>query len=139
MVFEAEKSDVMASRVPYTMDELVAKFLELKGNAEALTKEQDAAMKPYKEAMATIKNFLLLKLDEQGETSVKTKSGTAYVSSGFTPKVSDRGVLLDHVREHEHWDLLDIGVLLDPVKEFLDKSGGKAPLESRSKHGEDAT
>jgi hypothetical protein len=34
---------------------------------------------------------------------------------------------LEHVREHDEWGMLDIGVLLEPVKNYLDKSGGEPP------------
>jgi predicted transcriptional regulator len=115
------------SQVPYTMEELIRKYREIEADAEALVKEQAEAMRPYTEGMKTIKNFILLKLDEQGEKTVKTHAGTAYISSGPKPKVDNRNALLEHVREHDAWDMLDIGVLLNPVKDFLDKSGGEPP------------
>jgi hypothetical protein len=115
------------SQVPYTMEELVKQYRALEADAEALGKEQAEAMRPYTEAMKVIKNFVMLKLDEQGEKNVKTHAGTAYISTGLKPKVDNRDVLLEHVREHDGWGMLDIGVLLDPVKDYLDKSGGEPP------------
>jgi hypothetical protein len=114
------------SQVPYTMEELIKQFHMVKADAEALGKEQAEAMKPYSDAMNTIKNFVLLKLDEQKETSVKTRVGTAYISSGIKGKVDNRDALLEHCVEHG-WGLLDIGVLLEPLKEFIDQSGGEPP------------
>ena len=115
------------SQVPYTMEELVKQYRALEADAEALGKEQAEAMRPYTEAMKVIMNFVMLKLDEQGEKNVKTHAGTAYISTGLKPKVDNRDVLLEHVREHDGWGMLDIGVLLDPVKDYLDKSGGEPP------------
>ncbi len=115
------------SQVSYTMEELVKQYRALEADAEALGKEQAEAMRPYTEAMKVIKNFVMLKLDEQGEKNVKTHAGTAYISTGLKPKVDNRDVLLEHVREHDGWGMLDIGVLLDPVKDYLDKSGGEPP------------
>jgi len=115
------------SQVPYTMEELIKQFHMVKADAEALVKEQAEAMKLYSDAMKIIKNFVLLKLDEQKETSVKTKVGTAYISSGIKGKIDNRDVLIDHVKEHGGWDMLDIGVLLEPLEDYLDKSGGKPP------------
>jgi len=115
------------SQVPYTMEELIKQFHVVKADAESLAKEQAEAMKPYTDAMNTIKSFVLLKLDEQGEKNVKTHAGTAYVSTGLKPKVDNRDALLEHVREHDGWGMLDISVLLDPVKDYLDKSGGEPP------------
>ena len=114
------------SQVPYTMEELIKQFHMVKADAEALVKEQAEAMKLYSDAMKVIKNFVLLKLDEQKETSVKTKVGTAYISSGIKGKVDNRDALLEHCVEHG-WGLLDIGVLLEPLKEFIDQSGGEPP------------
>jgi len=115
------------SQVPYTMEELIKQFRMVKAEAEALGKEQAEAMKPYTDAMNTIKNFVLLKLDEQKETSVKTKEGTAYISKGIKGKVDNRDALIEHVKEHGGWGMLDLGVLLEPLEEFIDQSGGEPP------------
>jgi len=124
---ENHQKDPDTSQVPYTMEELIKQFRALKTDAEALAKEQAEAMKPYTSAMDTIKNFVLLKMDEQGAQNIKTDEGTAYISTGLKPKVDNRDALLEHVREHDVWGMLDIGVLLDPVKDYLDKSGGEPP------------
>jgi hypothetical protein len=59
------------------MEELVKQYRALEADAEALAKEQAEAMRPYTEGMKVIKNFVMLKLDEQGEKNVKTHAGTA--------------------------------------------------------------
>jgi len=119
--------DVSPSQVPYTMEELIKQYRQIEAWAESLAKEHVEAMRPYTEGMKVIKNFVMLKLDEQGEKNVKTHAGTAYISSGLKPKVDNRDALLEHVKEHDAWGMLDIGVLLDPVKDYLDKSGGEPP------------
>lgn len=115
------------SQVPYTMEELIRQYRMLEADEKELVKEQAEALRPYVEGKMFIKNFILHILDQQGEKSVNTSAGTAYISSGPKPKVDNRDVLLEHVREHDAWDMLDIGVLLNPVKDFLDKSGGEPP------------
>lgn len=111
----------------YTIAEMIKQYHLLKADSEALAKEQAEVMRPYTEGMKVIKNFILLKLDEQKEKSVKTNAGTAYISTGIKPKVDNREALLEHVKEHNAWSMLDIGVLLEPVKDFLDASGGEPP------------
>jgi hypothetical protein len=115
------------SQVPYTMEELIKQWHILKDAAEALAKEQAEAMKPYAEALKAIKIFALLKMDEQKQKNVRTKSGLAYISTGMKPKIDNRDVLIEHVKEHGGWDMLDIGVLLEPLEDYLDKSGGAPP------------
>jgi hypothetical protein len=116
----------MSSEVPYTMEELIKQYRVLEADALALAKEQAEAMRPYTEGMKTIKMFALLKMDEQKQKNVRTESGLAYISSGIKGKVDNRDALLEHCAEHG-WGLLELGVLLEPLKEFIDQSGGEPP------------
>ena len=111
----------------YTDAELIARYHELKAALDAICAEQELVTKPYNDALNAIKGAMLARLQEQGHQNVKTDEGTAYQQTTMSVKVDNRDALMEFVRQNNRTDMLDIGVLKDPVKDWLDTHDGVAP------------
>jgi hypothetical protein len=107
--------------------QLVQKYIELRDTVDAFTKCYEDKVKPYKEAMETIANAMLGRLNDQQTQSVKTEHGTAYVSTLMSAKVVDRDTFINYVMSHEAFNLLTSNVAKDAVKEFMENSSGQLP------------
>jgi len=110
-----------------TSDQLVAKYIEYRDFLEAKTKEFNEAMKPYQDAMVLIQNTMQQRMNDAGETSVKTAAGTAYKSSTLSVKVADRQTFYDYIFADPATSrqmaevFFTANIAKDAVKEFLDQ------------------
>ena len=108
--------------------QLVAKYLELKAHVAAKTEVFDAEIKPYKDGMATIENALLALLNARDADNTKTENGTAYKSTILNVKVVDQQAFLKFCLEQGgSAEMLNIGALKEPVKEWIEETGAPPP------------
>ena len=108
--------------------QLVEKYLAFKAHVAARQEAFDAEIKPYKDGMATIENAFLQRLNERGADNTKTDAGTAYKTTIRSFKVIDQPALFRFVAEQGgSLELLDIKVLKDPVKDWIEKTGELPP------------
>jgi hypothetical protein len=106
-----------------TANELVAKHKENKEWLAAAAVDYEKHIAAVKKEQAAIENQLFEMLQALGgsKQSLKTDSGTAYISVITTPKVSDRDEYLTAVMDNYYtWGagLLQVGA---PKKEALDE------------------
>jgi hypothetical protein len=110
-----------------------------------MKKEFDAKKRPINEAMQTLADVMLIKLNQRGAQNSKCKGlGTAYKSETLTVGCDDREKFLDYVREHAAWDLLTTNVAKDALKEVIKLTGRppdgitvKPKIEVRFRRGND--
>jgi hypothetical protein len=108
--------------------QLVEKYLQLKAHVAARSEAFDAEIKPYKDGMATIENALLALLNERGADNTKTENGTAYKSTLLNVKVVDQAAFLKFCLEQGgSTEMLNIGALKEPVKEWIEETGNPPP------------
>jgi len=108
--------------------QLVEKYLALKAKVASMTEAFDAHVKPYKDGMATIENALLALLNERGADNTKTENGTAYKSTLLNVKVVDQLAFLKFCTEQGgSMEMLNIGALKEPVKEWIEETGNPPP------------
>jgi hypothetical protein len=110
-----------------TIGALVEKHNELLAYVEAEQAAFDERIKPYTDALATIKGAALAHLQEQGQQNAKTEFGTAYQSTIMSVKVDNPAIFLDFIREQGLWTMLQVGALKEPVREFLDTTSRPPP------------
>jgi hypothetical protein len=89
-----------------TMDQMVAKYVELRDRRAALKAEFSEADGELKGMQEKIEKWLDIQMNELGVTSVKTTAGTAYTSHVESTKVADWQAFLDFVMEERAFDLL---------------------------------
>jgi hypothetical protein len=108
--------------------QLVEKYLALKAKVASMTEAFDAQVKPYKDGMAMIENALLALLNERGADNTKTENGTAYKSTLLNVKVVDQAAFLKFCTEQGgSVEMLNIGALKEPVKEWIEETGNPPP------------
>lgn len=107
--------------------EIIGKYIEYR---DFLAKRQEAfdlEIKPYQDAMTVLSGAMQLSLINQGEESVRTEAGTAYLSTTLHARVKDREALMNFIRESDEFDLLTAAVSKDAVKAYLDEHQGALP------------
>lgn len=107
--------------------ELIAQYIKLRDFVQAQEKVLEETLKPYKVGMETIANAMLARLNEQDTQSVKTTSGTAYISTVVSAKVIDRDAFINYVMLHKAYGLLTSNVAKDAVKDFIEENGANPP------------
>lgn len=111
----------------FTDADLIAKHNEILAEVERIEGEQKLVLQPYKDAIGAIKAAMLERLQAEGHQNVKTEEGTAYQQTTMSVKVDNRDELLNFVSVNNRIDMLDIGVLKEPVKDWLDTHDGVPP------------
>ena len=108
--------------------QLVEQYLKMKAHVASRQETFDAEIKPYKDGMTVIENAFLDRLTERGADNTKTDAGTAYKSTIRSFKVVDQSALFRFVTEQGgSLELVDIKVLKDPVKEWVESTGKLPP------------
>jgi hypothetical protein len=109
----------MCVELPNSAEELVKMYIAIRDEKAELKAKQAEAMKPYDDALYRIERKAMEVLETFQSESIKTKAGTMYRSTRTSAKVTDRQALLDYVKEHDDFDLLDIKANKTAVDEFL--------------------
>lgn len=93
----------------YSDEAIIAKYLELRAQREAIENKHKLELMPIKDAMNILENVMGAILADRGEKNSKTEIGTAYTKGIFTVKVTDRNAFLNYVfNELEDIELVDI-------------------------------
>lgn len=109
------------------VDDLVAKYVELRDLKSEMKKGLDAKLKPINKAMEQIEAALLKTSIATGIDSFKTGSGTAYVATQTSASIADWDTyqaFLNELPEEERWY-------------YLDKRANKTAIEQYKNDNED--
>lgn len=115
------------SDAQFTPGDLIAKYREIRDKKEALEKAQKEALKPYKDGLETIANYLLKLMHEQNVTSFKCEHGTAFQKTTMSVHTADKEALFKFVEETGSFDLLTAAVSKDTLQVFLDEHNDTPP------------
>lgn len=118
---------IVGGDVLYTIGQMIAKFSELKTEAERIAEEHEKELKPYQDGMKTIQGAILLELQTQNLQNFKSDKGTAYQSTTMSVKVDNRDEFLNFITSKGYWSMASIGAYADPVKDYLDTHNGVPP------------
>lgn len=110
-----------------TIDAYVERYVALRDTVKAIAAEHAEALAPYEQAMQAIAGEVLRFLNETGQDSAKTPSGTAYKSHKLSAKVVDREAFMAFVFEEHRDAFLIAGVAKEAVKDFMDANAGQTP------------
>lgn len=73
----------------YTVDQVVAKYIELRDKKAEMAAEQKVAMEPISQALEQMEAWLLAKMNTDGVDSFKTQSGTAFKARTSSVSMQD--------------------------------------------------
>jgi hypothetical protein len=112
-----------------TDDALIAEYIRIDDFVKQETKRFGEHLAPHRARMEEIANQLLSILNERKSDSTKCDSGTAYKSTLLNVKVEDQEKFLDLCLEDwdTRGDMLQIGVLKEPIRRWMDSHEGKPP------------
>lgn len=96
-----------APDVQTKVDTRVAQYIKLRTLKESMTAEFEQRVGKVTSLMEAISGELQAALDAVNATSIKTKYGTAIVSTRYSASLSDAHGFMNFVIAGQHWDLID--------------------------------
>ena len=90
------------------VDELVDKYIKLRDKKASIKAEYDAKIEEYDKMLDGLESLLLNTFNETGMDSVKTASGTAYVTTRTSASVADWDAFFNgYILQNEAWEMLE--------------------------------
>lgn len=89
------------------MDELVAKYIELRDKKAEFKKEYEAKVADTDRLLGKIEAVFLQKFNAEGTDSIKTAAGTAFKSSRSSASVADRDAFFAYIKANDAYELLE--------------------------------
>ena len=86
-----------------TTDKVIENYIERRNSI----KELEDRISELKALQQKCEQWLLTKLDEDGETSKKTAHGTVYVKVSESVTVADQDMFLNWVKENDAWECIE--------------------------------
>jgi len=100
-------------------DDVVAAYMKLRRQKEQIENEVKDRTKAIKEKMDKLEAWLKTQMDEQGLTSVKTKHGTAFLTTTDYANVADWDAILDFVRKNDAFEFLEKRISKIAVRDHI--------------------
>ena len=108
--------------------QMIAQYLKLRDKKEALTKDFEASLKPYNEALQAIEGAVTLELDNLGIDNIKVQGvGTAFRKKTVSAKVADREMFFDFVFDGRRENFLTSHVAKEAVEEYIEANNTPPP------------
>lgn len=114
-------------KVPPTAEKRIAQYVAVRDRIEDLKEKQAAEMKPLLDLQNLLSGWLQQHLETTGAESVKTSSGTAYISTRFTASLADPDAFMKFVIEQHKFELMDRRANATAVKDYVQENGGLPP------------
>lgn len=109
------------------VDQVISAYLTLRSQKEAIEAETKDKVKGIKAKMEKIETWIKTQADEQGVTSFKTKSGTAFLTTTDYANVADWDSVLEFIRTNEAFDMLEKRVSKTAVRGYIDMNKAVPP------------
>ncbi len=107
---------------------LIAQYIKLRDKVEAMTKEFDESLGPYRNAMQAIEGQVTIEMDGLGVDSIKCNGvGTAFRKTTTSVKVADRDAFMDFVFDGRREGFLTSHVSKEAVEEYIDSHQSPPP------------
>jgi hypothetical protein len=111
----------------FTVEHVVGTYMKLRRKKEALEAETKAGLDEIKVKMGKLEAWLMQKADDEGVTSFKTDSGTAFVTTTDFANVADWDAVLTFIKDNEAFDMLEKRVSKTAVRGYMDANGSVPP------------
>lgn len=109
------------------VDDVVATYMKLRSQKEAIEAEVKDKVKGLKEKMEKLEAWIKEQADAQGVTSFKTKHGTAFLTTSDYANVAEWDAVLDFIRTQEAFDLLEKRVSKIAVRGYIEANKAVPP------------
>ena len=105
----------------FDIDAIVKKYVDLRDSIDAINKETKARVAVLEEAQGALASVLMKLAKEQGVSSFKTDSGTAFIQTKTYAGVADWSRTIEYIKANDAYYLLNKAVNKTAVKEYIDK------------------
>jgi hypothetical protein len=109
------------------VDDVVATYMKLRSQKEAIEAEVKDKVKGLKEKMEKLEAWIKEQADVQGVSSFKTKHGTAFLTTTDYANVAEWDAVLDFIRTQEAFDLLEKRVSKIAVRGYIEVNKAVPP------------
>lgn len=109
------------------IDDVIAAYVKLRDQRDALKKEQAAALAPFNEKLYKLELWLQRQLQDSGQQSAKTPSGTAFLQTDTSVTVEDFEAVLSFIRDTNLWQMLEHRVSKSVVTDYIESTKQMPP------------
>src|ERR1700758_4669632 len=110
-----------------TIDQVIAAYVKLRDQKEALKKRHAEEMAPLNDNIYKLGLWLQKTLQESGQTSAKTASGTAFLQTDRSVAIEDWPAILAFIQAHDLWAMLERRVSKSVVVEYIESQNEVPP------------
>ena len=102
------------------VEEVIGAYMKLRNQKEVIEAAAKAEVKVFKEKMYKMEAWLKQKADEDGVTSFKTDSGTAFLTTTDFAAVADWDAVLTFIRDNDAYDMLEKRISKMAVRGYIE-------------------
>lgn len=110
-----------------TLNDVIAAYLSLRAQKEAIVKRHKEELAPFTEQMYKCQLWVQMQLQNQGQQNTRTESGSAFLQTDTSVTSPDFAATLDWIKSGEHWELLERRVSKSAVQEYVEAHGEIPP------------
>jgi hypothetical protein len=105
-----------------TINDAVAAYMKLRSQKDAIEASVKEDLTKIKTKMDKLEAWLKSEMDKQGLTSVKSKFGTAFLTTTDYANVESWDATLKFIRENEAYDMLEKRVSKTAVRGYIEQN-----------------
>jgi len=103
-----------------TVDAVIDTYIKLRAQKEVVEADVKDRLAGIKEKMLKLEAWIQAKSEETGVKSFKTDAGTAFMTTTDFASVGDWDAVLDFIKTHDAYDMLNKAVNKKAVREYID-------------------
>lgn len=111
------------------LDTRVGQYVKLRDKIKELDDKHKEVMAPMRETLEQLNSVILQKLQAAGAESVRTTSGTAYITPKRSASIADADAFWAFVVATGDWDLIDRRANVTAVYDFIQKQAEAAKTD----------
>jgi hypothetical protein len=111
----------------HKLDSVVAKYIALRDERDALKKRQAAEVAVITDQMDRIEAAIMKFFLKSGQNSARTKSGTPYIQTRVAASVADRDAFLAFVQQEGAFEFLENRVNKTAVQQYMEDNEEAPP------------
>ena len=104
------------------IETVIAGYVKLRAQRDDLKKKQSAEMAPINDAMFKLASWLQKQLQESGQTSAKTGSGTAFLQTDTSVAIDDWESTIAFIKENDLFSMLERRVSKSVVTDYIEST-----------------
>lgn len=104
----------------HKVDDIIGLYIKLRAKKDAIENKAKEDVKDIKAKLETLSQWIMAKADQDGVTSFKSKSGTAFVTTVDFANVADWDAVLDFIKTNDAYDMLERRISKTAVRGYIE-------------------